>query len=84
VTFGDHTESLHPIEHTIFFTIVNDASWATWVYLMKSRIEASKHLKGFINMVKNQFDKSVKVIRSDNGSEFTSDTRILLWTWNST
>jgi len=42
------------------------------VYLMKDRTEASKLLKGFIIMIRTQFDKEVKVVRSDNGSEFTS------------
>ena len=38
---------------------------------MKDRIEASKLLQGFIVMVKNQFNRNFKVVRSDNGSEFT-------------
>lgn len=42
------------------------------MYLMKDRTEASKLLKGFIIMIRTQFDKEVKVVRSDNGSEFTS------------
>ena len=41
-------------------------------YLMKDKSEASKFLPGFIAMVRNQFHKGVKVVRSDNGSEFTS------------
>jgi len=55
-----------------FLSIVDDASRPTWVYLMKDRTEASRFLKGFIIMVRNQFDKAVKVVKSDNGSEFTS------------
>jgi len=55
-----------------FLSIVDDASRATWVYLMKDRREASKLLKGFIAMVRNQFHKGIKVVRSDNGSKFTS------------
>jgi len=39
---------------------------------MKDRTKASKLLKIFILMVKNQFNKGVKMVRSDNGSEFTS------------
>jgi len=39
---------------------------------MQARTEASKLLKNFIVMVKTQFNKGVKVVRSDNGSEFTS------------
>ena len=40
--------------------------------MMKDRSEAGKLLRGFIAMVKNQFHKIVKVIRSDKGTEFTS------------
>ena len=39
---------------------------------MRNKTEASKLLQGFIVMVKSQFNKNVKVVRSDNGSEFTS------------
>jgi len=56
----------------IFLSIVDDASSATWVCLMKDNIEASKLLKGFIVMVRTQFKKKIKVVRSGNGSEFTS------------
>ena len=55
-----------------FLNIVDDSSRATWVYLMQARTEASKLLKNFIVRVKNQFNRGVKVVRSDNGSEFTS------------
>ena len=55
-----------------FLSIVDDTSRATWVYLMQSRTEASKLLKNFVMMVKTQFKRIVKVVRSDNGSEFTS------------
>jgi len=42
------------------------------VYLIKDRSEASKLLKGFIAMIRNEFHKGIKVVRSDNGSKFTS------------
>ena len=38
---------------------------------MKDRTEASKLLQGFIIMVRNQFGKCVKLVKSDNGGEFT-------------
>jgi hypothetical protein len=37
---------------------------------MKHKSEAQTLLIHFIQMVANQFSKSIKVIRSDNGSEF--------------
>ena len=55
-----------------FLSIVDCASRGTWVYLMKDRSEASELLKEFILMVKTQFHKIIKVVRSDNGAEFTS------------
>ena len=55
-----------------FLSIVEDASRGTWVYLMKDKTEASKLLKYFIVMIKNQFGKGFKVVQSDNGREFTS------------
>ena len=42
------------------------------VYLMKEKNEASKLSKNFCLMVNTQFGVKVKVIRSDNGKEFTS------------
>ena len=46
-----------------FLSLVDDASRATWVYLIKDRREANKLVKGFNNMVKNQFHKGIKVVR---------------------
>jgi len=51
---------------------VDDASWATWVYLMVEKSETSQFLKEVIVMVQNQFGSNVKIVRSDNGLEFTS------------
>ena len=42
------------------------------MYLMKDKSEASKLVMDFCKMVKTQFNVGVKVIRSDNGREFTS------------
>jgi len=55
-----------------FLSNVDEASRATWVFLMKNRTKVSKLLKGFIAMIQTQFDKKVKVVRNDNGLEFTS------------
>ena len=57
---------------TYFLTIVDDFSRAVWVYLLLDKGEASLLLRQFCAMVKTQFEKSVKMIRSDNGLEFTS------------
>ncbi|KAJ0860142.1 putative RNA-directed DNA polymerase [Helianthus annuus] len=56
-----------------FLTIVDDYSRAVWVFLLRHKSEASLCLIGFHKLVKTQFDKIIKRIRSDNGGEFTSN-----------
>lgn len=53
-----------------FLTIVDDFSRAVWIYLLKEKREVADSLKKFCAMVERQFDKRVRVVRSDNGSEF--------------
>nr|AWW15216.1 putative polyprotein [Leavenworthia alabamica] len=53
-----------------FLTIVDDFSRGVWLYLLKSKTEAPQQLKNFLALTERQFDIRVKVIRSDNGSEF--------------
>ena len=55
-----------------FLTIIDDASWGVWVFLMNEKNEASQYLMDFFEMTKTQFGAKVKIIRSDNGAEFTS------------
>ncbi|KAI3507425.1 hypothetical protein L1887_22411 [Cichorium endivia] len=58
---------------SFFLTIVDDFSRAIWVFLIKHKSEASDCLISFHNMVKTQFSKQIKRVRSDNGGEFTSN-----------
>lgn len=55
-----------------FLSIADDYSRGVWVYLMKTKFQASYFFDIFCNMVNTQFDKKVKRIRVDNGSEFKS------------
>ena len=54
-----------------FLTIVDDFSRAVWIYLLVDKKEVSSMLKQFFAMVERQFDRKVKIFRSDNGTEFT-------------
>ena len=56
-----------------FLTIVDDFFRGTWVYLMKHKSEAYTYLTTFCSMVNTQFEYSVQVVKSDNGTEFTSN-----------
>lgn len=66
---GYHVPSLTGAQ--FFLTIVDDYSRGTWVYLMKHKSETCSLLVSFVHLVETQFNKRVKVIRSDNGPEFS-------------
>ncbi|KAJ0105972.1 hypothetical protein Patl1_17577 [Pistacia atlantica] len=53
-----------------FLTIIDDFSRAVWIYLLNKKIEVACVFKRFVAMIQRQFKKDVKVVRSDNGSEF--------------
>lgn len=68
-SIGKYHTSSHNGSH-FFLTIVDDYTRGTWVYLMKDKTETSEILIDFHNMVKTQFNKRIKRVRSDNGTEF--------------
>ncbi|CAH9142457.1 unnamed protein product [Cuscuta epithymum] len=53
-----------------FLTLVDDFSRAVWVYLLRDKKEVHQYFLSFIAMVEKQFSLSVKIVRSDNGTEF--------------
>ncbi|XP_057550592.1 uncharacterized protein LOC130828647 [Amaranthus tricolor] len=57
-------------KHRYFLTIVNDCSRNTWVHLLEEKLDAFKAIEEFILMVENQFNKTMKIVRLDNGMEF--------------
>jgi len=63
-----NVHSLHG--HKYFLTIVDDHSRYTWIHLMESKSETRDYMQHFIAHIKNQFNKGIKVIRTDNGKEF--------------
>jgi transposase InsO family protein len=54
-----------------FLTIVDDYSRVVWIYLLMDKREVSQNLKDYFSLVERQFNKQVKIFRSDNGTEFT-------------
>lgn len=55
---------------TMFLTIVDAKSRATWIYLVADKSQVASLFKSFFSFVENQFSTTIKIVRSDNGSEF--------------
>lgn len=53
-----------------FLTSVDHRSRCTWVYLMQNKSQTKKLVESFYNLVETQFEKRIKCIRTDQGSEF--------------
>ncbi|GKB40653.1 putative RNA-directed DNA polymerase [Tanacetum coccineum] len=53
-----------------FLTVVDDFSRSVWVYLLKTKDEVFEMFVSFYNLVLTQFNKKIKVIRSDNRTKF--------------
>ncbi|GJU45700.1 putative reverse transcriptase domain-containing protein [Tanacetum coccineum] len=51
-----------------FLTTVDDYTRAVWVYLIKTKDEVFDCILTLYNLIENQFGKTVKVFRSDNGT----------------
>ncbi|GKC91697.1 retrovirus-related pol polyprotein from transposon TNT 1-94, partial [Tanacetum coccineum] len=54
-----------------FLTIVDDFSRGVWIFLLNSKDETQHKLPNFIALARRQFKKDVKIVRSDNVTEFT-------------
>ena len=53
-----------------FVTFVDDFSRRVWVYMMKSKDEVFETFLVWKKMVENQTRRKIKVLRSDNGTEY--------------
>ena len=56
--------------HHYFLTLMDDHSHFTWIYLMHTKTETHKNITDFIAYIETQFNSKVKIIRTNNGSEF--------------
>nr|GFB43671.1 ribonuclease H-like domain-containing protein [Tanacetum cinerariifolium] len=54
-------------------TIDESNLWFTWVFFLATKDETSPILKTFITDLENQLSLKVKVIKSDNGTEFKNN-----------
>lgn len=54
-----------------FLTIVDVYSSVVWIFLLIDKKEVLRMMLNFLAMVERKYNKQVKIIRSDNGTEFT-------------
>ncbi|GJV08190.1 ribonuclease H-like domain-containing protein [Tanacetum coccineum] len=59
--------------YKFFLTLVDDFSRTVWVYMLKSKSEVGEYIESLIKLIFTQFGKKVKLIRSDNGTEFVNN-----------
>ncbi|GJV94292.1 putative ribonuclease H-like domain-containing protein [Tanacetum coccineum] len=63
--------SVRSINHASYcLVITDDCSRFCWVFFLAKKDETSSILKTFIRQIENQLNQKVKIIRSDNGTEF--------------
>jgi transposase InsO family protein len=55
-----------------YVSFIDDSSRKSWIYFMKTKDEVFKKFQEFKALVENQTGKKIKVLRSDNGGEYTS------------
>jgi len=53
-----------------FVTFIDCCTRMTWVYLLKAKSEVFSCFQSFHKMICTQFDAKIKILRTDNGSEY--------------
>ncbi|CAL5366916.1 unnamed protein product [Camellia sinensis] len=53
-----------------FVTFIDCYSRVTWLYLLRTKNEVFSCFKSFHKMVSNLFNATIKILRSDNGTEY--------------
>jgi transposase InsO family protein len=56
-----------------YVTFIDDFSRKTWIYFMKTKDEVFSRFQEFKAQAKNLMGKKIKVLRIDNGGEYTSN-----------
>ncbi|KAF7808328.1 Cysteine-rich RLK (RECEPTOR-like protein kinase) 8 [Senna tora] len=55
-----------------FLTIVDDHTRATWTFLLQNKTQVHYTLKTFLEYSQKQHNANVRIIRTDNGTEFVN------------
>jgi len=65
------TNVSHLSMQVCYLSFIDDYSRKTWIYFLRSKDEVFKKLKEFKVIIENQTKRKIKILRSDNGGEFT-------------
>lgn len=77
-----HTDVCGPMEETsiggarYFATFIDDKTRKTFVYFLKQKSELLSCFEVFKSLVENQTGRKIKVLRSDNGGEYTGKAMV--------
>ena len=59
------------------FVIVDDFTRYTWVSFLVDKSDVFATFKSFVKCIHNEFETTIKRVRSDNGSEFKNTRKII-------
>jgi transposase InsO family protein len=58
--------------YVYYVSFIDDYSRKTWVYFLKSKDEVFSKFKEFKVLIENLSERKIKILKSDNGGEYTS------------
>jgi transposase InsO family protein len=58
--------------YVYYVSFIDNYSRKTWVYFLKSKDEVFNKFKEFKTLIENLYERKIKILRSDNGGEYTS------------
>jgi hypothetical protein len=59
--------------YVYYVSFIDDFSCKAWIYFLNSKGEVLRKFKELKTLIENISEKNIKVLRSNNGGEFTSD-----------
>ena len=59
--------------YVYYASFIDDYSHKTWIYFLKKKDEVFERFKEFKALRENLSERKIKILRSDNGGEFTSN-----------
>jgi hypothetical protein len=58
--------------YVYYVSFIDDYSCKSWIYFLKTKYEVFSKFKEFKALIENLSERNIKILRSDNGGEYTS------------